>query len=129
MSCIEDSNGTPWGLHFVGEKFGENEPPKTVFVGRQSTGLRYDEREDFGPNQKTLVTTRILRLKGLEEGLNLGGSCDSFRRFIYIHGTNHPARFPENISAGCILLKDTDLLELFKAIPLNSHVWIDLPEA
>ena len=27
-------------------------------------------------------------LEGEEEGLNKGGSVDSFRRYIYIHGTH-----------------------------------------
>ena len=53
---------------------------------------------------------------------------DSFDRYIYIHGTNHPVCFPENISAGCILMLDEALMELFDAVPEGSHVFIQRPQ-
>lgn len=126
-SCREGSLGTPWGLHEVAEKAGAGEPPGTVFVARRSTGRLWFEREDHGPDQKSLVTTRILRLRGLETGTNSGPGIDSFDRFIYLHGTNHPEHFPENISAGCILLRDPDLLRLFESLPSQAHVWLSEP--
>lgn len=82
------------------------------------------DRPDSGPHQPNLVVTRILRLTGLEPGFNQGGNVDSFNRMIYIHGTNHPHRFPENISAGCLLLRDADLIQLFDWTPLGSQIWI-----
>ncbi len=123
-SCRENSFGTPWGLHAVAEKHGAGAPPGMVFSGRVATGLRWMERADAGPDQPALVTTRILRLRGLEPGLNSGPGCDSFARFIYIHGTNFPERFPENLSKGCLLLRDADLIALFDAVPVGAHVWI-----
>ena len=33
-----DSECTPCGLHIIAEKFGEDSPINTVFVGRESTG-------------------------------------------------------------------------------------------
>jgi hypothetical protein len=125
LSCVEGSLGTPWGLHEVAEKHGAGQPPGMVFTGRQPTGQCWHARADAGPRQPCLVTTRILRLRGLEPGLNAGPGIDSFDRFIYLHGTNFPERFPENISAGCLLLRDQDLLELYDAIPAGSHVYID----
>lgn len=127
-SCKEGSFGTPWGLHEVAEKAGAGEPMGTVFAARRSTGQRWFERDDHGPDQKALVTTRILRLGGLEPGTNRGPGIDSFERFIYLHGTNHPARFPENLSAGCLLLLDPDLTDLYERVPLNAHVWLSEPE-
>lgn len=123
-SCIENSLGTPWGLHEVAEKYGDGAAVGTVFIGRVSTGQTYHERSDAGTAQPSLVTTRILRLRGLEPGMNAGPGIDSFERFIYIHGSNAPARFPENISAGCLLLRDHDLVGLFDQIPTGSHVLI-----
>lgn len=124
LSCEQDSLGTPWGLHEIAEKHGSGEPAGTVLVGREPTGQRWQERADAGPAQPCLVTTRILRLRGLEPGLNAGAGIDTFERFIYIHGTNHPARFPENISAGCLLMLDEPLMDLYERIAVGSHVYI-----
>ena len=124
LSCREGSNGTPWGLHEIAAKHGGEDPPGMVFIGRVATGERYVDRADAGPDQPTLVVTRILRLRGLEPGLNSGPGIDSFDRFIYIHGTNKPEHFPENISAGCLLLQDEPLIQLYPEIPLHSHVYI-----
>ena len=126
-SCRDGSLGTPWGLHEVVEKHGAGEAAGTVFVSRKSTGEHWSDRGDAGPDQKCLVTTRILRLRGLEPGLNAGNGIDSYDRYIYIHGTNHPHRFPENISAGCLLMRDDDLMDLFDKVPVGTHVWISPP--
>lgn len=124
MSNREGSLATPPGLHRVAEKYGDEAADGSVFVGRQLQPARYWEREDAGEAQKALVTTRILRLAGLEPGRNLGSGVDSFDRFIYIHGTNHPQRFPEHGSCGCIVLLDDDLRWLYENTPLDSMVWI-----
>jgi hypothetical protein len=126
-SCKDGSLGTPWGLHEIAEKHGDGEQPGMVFVAREATGECWHERPDAGPDQKCLVTTRILRLRGLEPGVNAGSGIDSFDRYIYIHGTNHPEQFPENISAGCLLMRDEDLVELFENVPPGTHVWISHP--
>lgn len=126
-SCKADSLGTPWGLHAVAARHGDGEPEGMVFIGRKATGQRWMDRQDAGPGQKTLVTTRILRLRGLEPGLNAGPGIDSHDRYIYIHGTNHPEQFPENLSAGCLLMRDADLIALFEAVPEGSHVWLSPP--
>lgn len=123
-SCREGSEGTPTGLHRVAEKYGDGAPAGTVFIARDSTGQRYWERDDFGPDQRMFVTTRILRLDGLEPGHNSGPGRDSFERYIYIHGTTKPERFPENLSAGCITLLDEPLIALFDTTPVGSLVWI-----
>ena len=41
-SCKEGSLGTPWGLHEVCEKIGEDSKPGTVFEGRVPIGLTAD---------------------------------------------------------------------------------------
>jgi hypothetical protein len=127
LSCLADSNGTPWGLHAIAARVGAGAVPGTVFVGRRSTQQHYAARPDAGPAQPCLVTTRILRLRGLQPGLNAGPGCDTFDRYIYIHGTNHPARFPDNISAGCLLMTDDDLIYLFDVCHEGQHVFIARP--
>ena len=78
----------PSGLHFVCQKIGEGEKLGTVFEGRVSIGMTFSECSE-AKKKKNLITTRILRLKGLEEGVNSGGQVDTYDRYIYVHGTNH----------------------------------------
>lgn len=126
-SCKQDSLGTPWGLHSIAGKFGDAQPAGMVFVGRKPTGKCWMELDEEDNTRRCHVVTRILRLRGLEQGVNAGEGIDSFDRYIYIHGTNHPDAFPENISAGCLLMRDADLIDLYEVIPASSHVWISLP--
>lgn len=125
-SNIEGSLGTPVGLHRIVEKYGDGAPAGTVFIGRQSQGHTFRERSDAGACQKALVTTRILRLAGLEPEVNLGLGVDSYNRYIYIHGTNIPDAPKRNVSAGCLLLTDPELIELYEAVPIGALVWIEL---
>ena len=125
MSCVADSNGTPTGLHEVCEKIGEGEPIDTVFVGRISIGKAWRALKAEGEDPaKARVTTRILRLKGLEEGVNAGPGVDSYARYIYIHGTVFEDRIGLPTSSGCVTLVNTDMLELFEAVPEGSLVHI-----
>jgi lipoprotein-anchoring transpeptidase ErfK/SrfK len=125
LSCVEDSGGTPTGLHEVCEKIGDGEPIDTVFVGRVSIGKTWRELKTAGEDPaKARVTTRILRLRGLEEGVNAGPGVDSYARYIYIHGTVFEDRIGLPTSAGCITLLNADMLELFDALSEKSLVHI-----
>lgn len=74
-----------------------------MFVSRLSTGKSWRELKAAGePPEKARVTSRIMRLKGLEEGVNSGPGVDSYARFIYIHGTVFEERIGSPTSAGCI---------------------------
>lgn len=123
-SCEENSFGTPWGLHEVCEKIGEAEPRGMVFKGRRPIGLRYWEC-DPKEQQKNLITTRILRLRGLEEGVNCGGCRDTFARMVYLHGTNHEDKIGRPASAGCLQVSNDDALELFELVPVGAHLLIE----
>lgn len=125
-SCIEDSLGTPWGLHEICEKIGNYEPLGMVFEGRKATGKIFSECNPE-KQQCNLITTRILRLKGLELGINLGSPVDSFDRYIYIHGTNHEERLGFPASSGCLQMSNNDIMELFDAVDEKTHLWIAKP--
>ena len=114
-SCIENSLGTPTGLHRIAKKIGADAEPGMVFKGRKATGARYwemPEEERF----TNFVTTRILWLKGLESGYNKGMGRDSFERYIYIHGTNHEARIGSPQSHGCILMTNQEIVEFYESV-------------
>ena len=122
-SCLENSLGTPWGLHQIYGKLGQGAPEGSVFKSRKLFANHYSQCS--GEDQRrNLVTTRILRLKGLEPGLNAGVGCDSYDRYIYIHGTNHENKLGQPASAGCIQMSNREVIELFDSVPDQSHVWI-----
>src|SRR5262245_14720733 len=75
-----DSKRTPLGLHRVAQKVGRGFPIGTVFRGRRPVGLTWQGQPDGA------IVHRILWLEGLEPGFNCGGTVDSHRRYIYIHG-------------------------------------------
>ncbi len=123
-SCKENSYGTPLGLHCIEKKIGDNSPLGSVFKERKDTGLLY---LDFPPmdQQSNLITSRILWLRGLELGKNLGLNCDTYNRFIYIHGSNHEELIGTPQSSGCIEMKNQDVITLFNETPEGTLVWID----
>ena len=111
------SNQTPLGTHQVCEKIGEGAEKGDVFRARQNTGeiaVIHEDRTDVEVDE---VTTRILRLTGLEEGVNRGEGIDSYERFIYIHGTPEEGLIGTPSSHGCIRMKNTDVMELFDLVP------------
>ena len=123
-SCKENSLGTPWGLHEICEKIREGEDLGMVFEGRKSIGMTHSECNEE-KRAKNLITTRILRLKGLQVGVNQGDGVDSFDRYIYIHGTNHEDRLGQPSSSGCLQLSNSDVLELHNNVNEGTHLWIE----
>ena len=77
-------------------------------------------------NENDYVTSRILWLDGLEEGHNKGGNVDSFKRYIYIHGTHEEGLIGEKASHGCIRMFNNDVIELFSYIPEDTEVNIKI---
>ncbi len=117
------SLGTPRGLHEIAERIGAGQPSGMVFKSRVPTGRHFSEVP--GSEQDTnLITSRILWLRGREPGVNLGGEVDTYARYIYIHGTNQESRIGEPLSAGCILMRNLDVIELFEEVRSGDLVWI-----
>lgn len=122
-SCVENSFGTPTGLHRIARKIGDGARIGAVFKARVDTGLVYGELVD-GERAPNLVTTRILWLEGLEPGHNRGEGRDSFGRYIYIHGTNHEELIGTPCSGGCVLLRNDEMVELFNLVCEGDLVFI-----
>ena len=116
-----DSLKTPIGIHRIKQKIGGGEPPGMVFSARQPTG-RVSEKTDNRKEDE--ITSRILRLDGLEKGFNNGGVHDSYSRYIYIHGTSDEKRIGQPVSHGCIRMKNADVIELFDEVLVNDFVII-----
>jgi UDP-N-acetylmuramate--alanine ligase len=119
----ENSFKTPLGIHRIKEKIGSGAPPGRIFKGRKDTGIDWDQVSI----EDNLILTRILRLEGLEEGINKGEGVDSYDRFIYIHGTNREDLVGTPLSHGCLALRNSDILRLFDIVTEGTLVYIDPP--
>jgi hypothetical protein len=125
-SNVKNSLGTPRGLHEIAERVGAGQPPGMVFKSRVPTGRHFSEVADIDPDkaENNLITSRILWLRGLEPGVNRGGDVDTYERYVYIHGTNHEDRIGEPMSAGCVLMRNLDIVELYEELRAGDLVWI-----
>ena len=119
------SGCTPRGLHLVRAKIGEGLPQGAVLRGRRWTGEVWSPALHAQFPGRDWILSRILWLSGCEPGRNRLGEVDTFRRYIYLHGTpdSEPMGVPR--SHGCVRLRNADLLELFPRVPLHCVVQID----
>jgi lipoprotein-anchoring transpeptidase ErfK/SrfK len=111
---------TPAGVHRIREKIGDGAPAGRIFRDRIDTG----EDWPIGKQGDNLILTRILRLEGLQQGINKGKGIDSYERYIYIHGTNNEDRIGQPLSQGCVCMKNDDVIRLFDSIEEGTIVFI-----
>jgi L,D-transpeptidase YbiS len=121
-----DSNCTPRGQHIIRAKIGAGQPANTVFVRRRPTGEIYTAQLGAEYPGRDWILTRILWLSGCEPGYNRMGSCDTMRRYIYIHGTPDEREIGKAASHGCINMRNSDLLELFDLVSVGTMVNISV---
>jgi L,D-transpeptidase YbiS len=114
LGTEEGSMKTPTGRFRISEKIGHGMPPGTVFKSRRPVKVTKALLRD-----DDLVMTRILWLDGLDPG-----NANTHERFIYIHGTNHEENLGEPASHGCIRMRNSDLLELFERVDIDTPVAI-----
>ena len=118
------SHCTPRGWHRIRLKIGAGLPPGAVLVGRRPTGEIFSPTLALQYPGRDWILTRILWLSGLESGFNRGGTCDTLRRYIYIHGCPPDAPMGQPLSHGCIRMRDNDLLDLFERVAVGDRVVI-----
>ncbi len=116
------SGCTPRGRHVIRARIGAGEPENSVFVGRRPTGERYTPRLRELQPARDWVLTRVLWLSGREPGFNRGGSRDTLRRFIYIHGCPDSEPLGEPRSHGCIRMRNRELIALFDQVTVGTAV-------
>jgi UDP-N-acetylmuramate--alanine ligase len=117
----EGSFKTPLGIHRIIEKIGDGAPSGRIFKSRKDTGENWQKQK----NEENMILTRILRLEGLEPGVNKGGEVDSYKRYIYIHGTNLEDQLGMPTSHGCICMKSKDIINLFEKVGEGTIVIIN----
>ena len=118
------SNKTPLGLHKVKSKHGDETPINGIMIGRVFYGQIATLYNDNTKSKNDDVTSRIFWLEGLEKGKNKGEGIDSYKRYIYIHGTSEEGRLGTPASHGCIRMKNNEVIDLYKTIAIGTLVLI-----
>jgi lipoprotein-anchoring transpeptidase ErfK/SrfK len=121
---IENSFKTPLGKHSIKEMIGDEAEINTIFTSRINTKRSATIIDQFQDTDNDYVTSRIMWLDGEEDGLNKGGNVDSFRRYIYIHGTHEEGLIGTKASHGCIRMFNYDVIELFNLVNIGTKVQI-----
>ncbi|WP_022948645.1 L,D-transpeptidase [Methylohalobius crimeensis] len=121
---LEGSGCTPRGWHAIRAKVGARLPPRAVLVGRRPSGEIYDAELARQHPKRDWILSRILWLSGLEIGFNRLGKQDTFRRYIYLHGSPDHLIDGKPGSCGCIRMRNADVIELFERIAVGTRVYI-----
>ncbi|WP_066801659.1 L,D-transpeptidase [Moraxella oblonga] len=126
---LEGSGCTPLGRHVIGNKIGGDFPKNAVFVGRVFTGEIYDDELGRIHPERDWILSRILWLKGVEQGFNLGKTadgkvCDTHARYIYIHGTPDTEPMGVPMSHGCVRMHNDDVIALYEMVEVGTSVII-----
>ncbi|MEJ6069831.1 L,D-transpeptidase, partial [Psychrobacter sp. 16-Bac2893] len=97
-----------------------------VFIGRIATGEIYNAELGALNPKRDWILSRILWLSGVEEGFNKGsnsqGGCDTYQRYIYIHGTPDSEPMSVPLSHGCVRMRNQDIIELFEQVEEGTAV-------
>lgn len=122
---LNGSGCTPRGRHLVRARIGKGLPIGAVLRGRRWTGEVWSPALADQFPDRDWILSRIIWLSGCEPGRNRLGNVDTFRRYIYLHGTpdTEPMGVPR--SHGCVRLRNADLLELFACVPVHCAVQIE----
>jgi len=124
---VGEENGsfcTPRGKHIIRAKIGDGQPENAVFVQRRPTGEIFSPTLGEKNPGRDWILTRILWLSGCESGFNRSGSCDTMRRYIYIHGTPDSIAMGKPGSRGCVRMRNAELVELFELVQTGTEVEI-----
>ena len=119
---INGSGCTPRGRHVIRAKVGDGAPSGTLFTRRRPTGEIWSPELHAKFPGRDWILTRILWLSGTEHGRNRLGCVDTFRRYIYLHGTPPTTRLGMPGSKGCIRVANTDIVELYDRLPVGAEV-------
>lgn len=127
---IENTYQTPRGHHVICEKIGEDAEVRTIIYRREITPWKYSEELHKQHPTKDWILTRIMWLCGQEDGKNKGYNefgkvVDSYRRFIYIHGSGDHVPFGIPTSMGCVRMQNEEVIELFNQLDVGTDVYID----
>ena len=119
------SNMTPLGYHLIKEKIGDHIPKNSIFKAGEFTKeiAKINIKKSY---DEDLITTRIIKLEGMENSINRGSGIDSYEREIWIHGTSSESKIGTPASHGCIRMKNNDNILLFNSVDVGTPVNIEM---
>lgn len=120
------SGCTPRGRHYIRAKIGADLPALAVLRGRRWTGELWSAELQQRQPERDWILSRILWLSGCELGRNRLGATDTFRRYIYIHGTADEHRLGQPYSHGCIRMGNQDVIDFYQQ--LGDACLVDISE-
>ena len=106
---------TPLGRMEIAKKIGDDAQSGAVFRDRLKTG---EVLPPDAPGRDPIVS-RILWLRGLD-----AQNHNAYSRCIYIHGTVEERNIGKPVSYGCIRMKSSDVIELYKTVGTGAQVEI-----
>ncbi len=121
-SEINGSGGTPRGRHIVRAKIGAGLPSGAVLRARRWTGEIWSPQLHARCPGRDWILSRILWLSGTERGRNRLGCVDTFRRYIYLHGTPLEECLGVPGSKGCVRMRNRDIIELYDWVSIGTEV-------
>lgn len=110
------SNKTPLGLHRIWQKSGATAALGQPLKGGEPTDAPVSEESG---RKKVYITTRALKLDGLEEHNRTSRS-----RGIWIHGTSAEEKIGRPASIGCVRMRNVDVVDLFDLVGQDTLVYI-----
>lgn len=122
MGEINGSGCTPRGPHLIRACIGAMQPEGAVFRARRPTGEVWSPQLHARFPGRDWILTRILWLSGTERGRNRLGCVDTFRRYIYLHGTPPITALGAPGSKGCIRLANADIVALYDQVRPGTEV-------
>ena len=123
---LENSLKTPLGMHKIKKKIGTNVEKYNFFLSRNHVPQKAKIIHEAKDSKDDYITSRIMWLEGTQKGFNKNSNVDSFKRYIYIHGTHEEGLIGQKASHGCIRMLNQDVIELYEAISLETLVNIIL---
>lgn len=120
----QNSGCTPRGWHRIRACIGAGLDARAVLKGRRPTGEVWTPALNAAFPQRDWILGRILWLCGEQPGFNRGGSVDSQRRYIYLHGTPDDQPLGMPLSHGCIRLHPEAMMDLFAQVQPGMKVLI-----
>lgn len=119
---IQGSGCTPRGRHVVRARIGAGLPSGAVLRARRWTREVWSPELHARHPGRDWILSRILWLSGCERGRNRLGCVDTFRRYVYVHGTPDVERLGQPASHGCVRMRNEDVIELFDLVPAGTEV-------
>ncbi len=124
IGSVEHSFKTPLGCHIIKDKIGDNAEMGDIFRFLKNTHKKAEIYYDNTDTENDYITTRLIRLMGIEKGKNKGNGIDTYDRHIYIHGTHEEGRINIPSSHGCIRMKNDDIIQFYNTVSENTLIII-----